>query len=78
MSALRAKVRNGRLILDEPTTFPEGTEIDLVVADNDNLDDEEKALLDDALEASLLSARDGTVDADDVLAEIQRLELSRG
>jgi hypothetical protein len=78
MSALRARVHGGRLILDEPTSFPEGTVIDLVVADNDDLDGEERARLDEALEVSLASAREGTIDADELLAEIARLEPARG
>lgn len=78
MSALRAKVQGGRLVLDEPTSFAEGTVIDLVVADNDDLDDTERARLDEALETSLASAREGTIDADVLLAEIARLEPARG
>ena len=76
MSALRARVRDGRLILDEPTSFAEGTEIELVVAGGDDLDDDERARLDEALDASWVSARDGTIDADDLLAEIERFELA--
>ncbi|XXY46534.1 hypothetical protein WME91_41695 [Sorangium sp. So ce269] len=68
----------GRLVLDEPTSFAEGTVIELVVADHDDLDDEERARLDEALERSLASAREGTIDADDLLAEIARLEPARG
>ncbi|XXX78831.1 hypothetical protein WMF30_08645 [Sorangium sp. So ce134] len=78
MSALRAKVQGGRLVLDEPTSFAEGTVLDLVVADNDDLDDAERARLDEALEASLASTREGTIDADELLAEIARLEPARG
>ena len=29
MSTIRARVRNGRLIVDAPTDLPEGTELDL-------------------------------------------------
>jgi hypothetical protein len=40
---LRALVKNGHLVLDEPTSLPEGTVLDLVVDDEgDNLDDEER------------------------------------
>lgn len=35
---VRARVSNGRLVVDEPTTLPEGTKIDLVALDDD-LDD---------------------------------------
>ncbi|KYF88455.1 hypothetical protein BE20_32200 [Sorangium cellulosum] len=77
-SALRAKVQGGRLVVDEPTSFAEGTVLELMVADNDDLDDAERAHLDEALEASLASAREGTIDADELLAEIARLEPARG
>lgn len=30
---LRAHVKNGRLVLDEPTTLPEGAEVELVPMD---------------------------------------------
>ena len=33
MSPLRARVEKGRLVLDEPTTLPDGTVIDLVADD---------------------------------------------
>ncbi len=33
MSILRARVKNGRLVLDEPTDLPEGMEVELVPAD---------------------------------------------
>ncbi|WP_437572062.1 hypothetical protein [Sorangium sp. So ce542] len=78
MSALRAKVRGGRLVLDEPTSFAEGTVLDLVVAHDDDLDDAERAHLDEALEASLASARQGTIEADELLAEVACLEPAGG
>ena len=33
MQPLKAHVKNGRLLMDEPTELPEGTEIELVAAD---------------------------------------------
>jgi hypothetical protein len=77
MSALRAKVRGGRLVVDEPTSLPEGTELELVVVGGADLDDEERARLDEALDASWASASEGTIEADDLLAEIERLEPAR-
>lgn len=60
MEALKARVRNGRLVIDEPTAFPEGTEIDLAVADvGDELDDEERSALHAALAESWVSAQAG-------------------
>jgi hypothetical protein len=46
---LRAVVKNGRLVLDEPTDLPEGLEVKLVVAD-DEFEPEEKARLLQAIE----------------------------
>ena len=58
--SIRAVVRNGRLIVEEPTTLPEGTILDLVVDDGgDDLDDTERAALHARLDASSESARAG-------------------
>jgi hypothetical protein len=46
MHAVKAHVKNGRLILDEPTDLPEGTVVPLQIANDwDDLDDEERAAL---------------------------------
>jgi hypothetical protein len=76
MQPLKAHVHNGRLVLDEPTDLPEGTEVLLNVADEeDELDDAERARLHESLRRSMAQARAGQViDADTV---IDRL-LSRG
>jgi hypothetical protein len=60
MSPLRARVEKGRLVLDEPTTLPEGTALDLV-ADNegDDLSETERRALHDALSVSWQSAEAG-------------------
>jgi hypothetical protein len=34
MQALKAVVKNGRLVLDEPTDLPEGAEVELAVVDH--------------------------------------------
>jgi hypothetical protein len=52
MSALmKARVENGRLVLDEPTDLPEGTVVPLEIThDWDELDDEERAALHASIE----------------------------
>jgi hypothetical protein len=35
MISVRARVRNGRLVVDEPTDLPDGTELELVPVDVD-------------------------------------------
>ena len=60
MSGLRARVENGRLVLDEPTTLPEGTVLDLIVDDEgDDLTDDERSALHEMLSASWESAKAG-------------------
>jgi plasmid stabilization system protein ParE len=70
MQPVKAHVKNGRLVLDEPTDLPEGTEGTLSIADDD-LDDEDRARLHAALERSMAQAKAGKlVDADDVIARL--------
>jgi hypothetical protein len=70
---LKARVKAGRLVVDEPTDLPEGTEAELLPLDpGDWLDDENRA----ALHAALLHSEDDVkagrlVDADAVLRELR-------
>jgi hypothetical protein len=74
MSPLQARVENGRLVLDEPTTLPEGTVVDLVADDEgDDLTDEERRALHEALSASWKSAESGRLrPASAILDELRR------
>ncbi len=61
----RARVRNGRLILDEPTELPEGTEVDLIS-------------LDDPVLAAILAAPiDGRTLTDEERSRIEKYRLGR-
>ena len=72
MQALRAQVRHGRLVIDEPTELPEGTVLDLVaVGGGDDLDDEERAQLHAVIDDGLAEADDEGVDAADLIAEMR-------
>jgi hypothetical protein len=71
---LRARVRNGRLVLDEPTDLPEGEEVELVRADADDMDAEERAAVRAELRASIAEAHEGRlIDAEDVIAELRAI-----
>ena len=72
-NALRARVKGGRLVLDEPSTLPEGTEVDLIPADDiDELDPAERARLHGFLAESIRTHVPGTgVPADEVLARLR-------
>ena len=39
MPPLKARVENGRLVMDEPTDLPEGTELELIPANEVGTDD---------------------------------------
>jgi hypothetical protein len=56
--ALKVQVKNGRLVLDEPTDLPDGAEVEVVVID-DNLTGEERAELHASLERALDDSETG-------------------
>jgi hypothetical protein len=70
----KAHVRNGRLLLDEPTDLPEGAEIELTaVHDVDDLDEDDRRRLHEALDQAAEEERAGLGrPAGDVLAELRR------
>ena len=71
MKALKAHVMGGRVVLDEPTELPDGTEVELTVVEDDDFGPEERARLDAALGAGIAAARAGDhVDADEVIREL--------
>ena len=83
MQPLKAHVRNGRLVLDEPTDLPDGDIVYLQPVDgivsldddgrDDGRDDEERAQLHRELEVSLAEADAGhTEDFAKVLAELRQ------
>ncbi|WP_437914050.1 hypothetical protein [Sorangium sp. So ce302] len=75
MLSLKATVRNGHLVLDEPTELPEGAVVDLVAVGGDaldELDDEERGALHAALAEGIAQDDAGdTLDADEVLARLR-------
>lgn len=69
---LRARVRNGRLVLDEPTDLPEGEEVELVPADTADMDADERAALHESLREGIRQMNAGeTIDADVAMAELR-------
>lgn len=78
MQPLKAQVRNGRLVLDEPTDLPEGEVVELVqlvevlAYGGDDLDDVERAELDRDLDASFDEEEAGQlIDLDDAIADLR-------
>ncbi len=70
---LKARVTAGRLVLNEPTDLPEGTEVELLpLGPGDWLDDEERAALQNALMESEHDVKAGrVVDAAIVLRQVR-------
>jgi hypothetical protein len=60
MDALKARVEQGRLVVEEPVEFPEGTVLELAIVDpGDDLDETERAALHEALSRGWESAKAG-------------------
>ena len=81
MKALKAQVKGGRLVLDEPTELPEGEVIELVPLDEvlvdggDYLDEEERKRLHTSLREGVRQMKAGqTIDATEALAELHSLQ----
>lgn len=75
VTALKAHVVNGRIVVDEPVDLPDGAEVRVYLYDaaNDAMSPEERASLHAALDRSIAQADAGNVvDADTVLDQIRR------
>jgi hypothetical protein len=76
MQPLKAHVKDGRLVLDEPTDLPEGEivylhPVEAQVGTDDGFDDDERAALLAALDEGIAAARRGDHDdADEFIAEL--------
>jgi hypothetical protein len=70
---LKARVHDGRFVLDEPTELPEGTEVELLPLDpGDWLDTEDRAALHRAITASQEDLEGGRLfDAEEVLRDLR-------
>jgi predicted DNA-binding antitoxin AbrB/MazE fold protein len=52
MRALKAHIKGGQLVVDEPVDLPEGSEVRVALLDDDEMDEAERAELEAALEES--------------------------
>ncbi len=70
---IKARVSAGRLVVNEPTDLPDGTEVELLPLDpGDWLDDADRAALHKALGESNADVVAGRlVDADEILRELR-------
>ena len=71
VAVFKAVVRNGRIVLDLPTTLPDGSELELVPLED--LDEEDRAQVEQALAESEADVEAGRVrPAEAVLADLRR------
>ena len=76
MHDMHAQVRNGHLVLDEPTDLPEGMVVELKVVKMEDpwagMDPDERAELEEAIEEGYRDIENGdVVDAREFLAELR-------
>ena len=79
MRALKAYVRSGRLVLDEPTQLPEGAEVELVAVEDDDFEPEERARLLQAIEEGIQDIERGDhVDGFEFVAQLRARREAAG
>lgn len=76
MHEMQAQVRNGHLVIDEPTDLPEGTVVELRVVKMEDpwadMDPEERAELEASIEEGFRDVENGdVVDAREFLAQLR-------
>ena len=78
MQPLKAHVHKGRLVLDEPTDLPEGTEVELMPVEDD-FDPEEKARLLQAIDEGAEDIERGDyVDGFEFIAQLRARREAAG
>src|SRR5204862_456489 len=76
LMTLKAKVRGGRLVLNEPTDLPEGAEVELTAVLDDDLGPEERQALEASLSrsAAQLARNDLAVESDHRAVGVELVE----
>jgi hypothetical protein len=75
---MKARAYKGRLLMDEPTDLPDGTEVEVEVVERWDMDPAELAELRKTLDESEEDVKAGrVVDADLVLAELDKMAKAK-
>jgi hypothetical protein len=59
MQVIKTTVRNGRIVVDEPTTLPEGHEVELCVLNDDGMTEAERQRLHASIARGIRDGRAG-------------------
>ena len=62
VKAFRGHVLNGQIVLDEPAELPEGTAVEVLLSDSDDLTEGDRVRLDAALEESAAQVARGEIE----------------
>jgi hypothetical protein len=75
VTILRARVQNGRVLVDEPTDLPDGAKVELLLLDAAaDMDAEERAALEASIRRGLDEADRGELHSvDEVVARLRRI-----
>ena len=71
MQPLKAVVRNGRLVVDEPTELPDGTELELVAVEDDLSPAQRDELMRAIDEGAADIARGDYIDGSELIAQLR-------
>lgn len=72
MATLRGHVEGGRIVVDEPIDLPDGTEVEIAVAEDDGMTAEERADVEASIDRGLdQAARGEGSPADEVLRRLR-------
>ena len=59
MQVIRATVRNGRIVVDAPTTLSDGHEVELCILNDDGLPEDERRRLHASIARGIRDGREG-------------------
>jgi predicted DNA-binding antitoxin AbrB/MazE fold protein len=74
MAILRGRIESGRIVVDEPIDLPDGTEVEIAVADHDEMTAEERSELDASIERGMEQAARGEgISAEEMLRRLRAI-----
>jgi hypothetical protein len=74
MAILRGRIESGRIVVDEPIDLPDGTEVEIAVAEGDDMSPEERAELDASIERGMAQAEHGEgISAEEMLRRLRAI-----
>jgi hypothetical protein len=74
VAILRGRIERGRIIVDDPIDLPDGTEVEIAVAECDEMTAEERAELDASIERGMEQAARGEgISAEEMIRRLRAI-----